>query len=108
MRSIRNAAVAGATALALTLSGTAAFAEDAPLKEVNADTQGNASSALSKDYEGDKAIYGVDAFGSETIETKPAWFDAWYGFTIAGIVLTVLTNLIAPAYNWAVYNGYIQ
>ncbi|MDY6049446.1 MAG: hypothetical protein SPI77_02585 [Corynebacterium sp.] len=107
MRSIRNAAVAGATALALTMGGTA-FAADAPLKDVPTEATGNASSKLSQDYEGDKAIYGVDAFGSETIAEKPAWFEAWMGFTIAGIVLAVLTNLIAPAYNWAVYNGYLQ
>ena len=104
MRSIRNAAVAGATALALTLGGTAAFAQE--------DNAASLSSQFNTKYEmqGEKGVYGVDAWGTKalTAEDLPNWFNTWKGFTIAGIVLTIITMLIAPAYNWAVYNGYIQ
>lgn len=101
MRSIRNATVAGVTALAVSLSGVQAFAADTP--------EGNISSDLSPKYQGEKAVTGQDAFGSHTLDDKdlPPWFTAWKGFTIAGIVLTILTNLIAPAYNYLKFNGII-
>jgi len=138
MRSIRNAAVAGVTALAVSLSGVQAFAAEktpatetetttttttaAPTEgkekpktdEPKADTEGSSKSAslsskLSPKYDGDIAITGQDAFGSSKLpkEQRPAWLNAWEGFTIAGIVLTVFTNLIAPAYNYLKYNGII-
>jgi len=138
MRSIRNAAVAGVTALAVSLSGVQAFAaektpatetetttttttaaptEDTnegktenPKKEESDKTKtGSLSSKYSKEYEGEKAVKGQDAFGSSKLskDKLPKWFNAWEGFTIAGIVLTVFTNLIAPAYNYLKYNGII-
>lgn len=133
MRSIRNAAVAGVTALAVSLSGVTAFAAEPPAKsETNTssenttttkpsentgkegktpkqDTKGSLSSQLSPKYEGDKGVTGADAFGSSKLpkDKLPKWFNVWEGFTIAGIVLTVLTNLIAPAYNYLKFNGII-
>ena len=131
MRSIRNAAVAGVTALAVSLSGVQAFAaEETPATETETTTTaapsegnnegpsdkagnetktGSLSSKYSKEYEGEKAVKGQDAFGSSKLskDKLPKWFNAWEGFTIAGIVLTVFTNLIAPAYNYLKYNGII-
>ncbi|MCT1563038.1 hypothetical protein [Corynebacterium glucuronolyticum] len=142
MRSIRNAAVAGVTALAVSLSGVTAFAAETPKGETTAasenttptagdkdkkakeskgssegtdnkgdkaESKGNLSSKLSPEYEGEKAVRGQDAFGSHKLDSKdlPKWFNAWEGFTIAGIVLTILTNLIAPAYNYLKFNGII-
>lgn len=148
MRSIRNAAVAGVTALAVSLSGVQAFAaeestttetttstttsaapsegnnegkEDTNKEEPSKDNEGpsdkagketktgSLSSKYSKEYEGEKAVKGQDAFGSSKLskDKLPKWFNAWEGFTIAGIVLTVFTNLIAPAYNYLKYNGII-
>ncbi|MDD7586802.1 MAG: hypothetical protein SPK00_04020 [Corynebacterium glucuronolyticum] len=127
MRSIRNAAVAGVTALAVSLSGVTVFAADGstastttttttdtPKGPQNGDTEGSSKSAslssqLSKKYDGEKAIKGTDAFGSSKLpnDKRPAWLNIWEGFTIAGIVLTVLTNLIAPAYNYLKFNGII-
>ncbi len=142
MRSIRNAAVAGVTALAVSLSGVTAFAAENPKGETTAasenttptagdkdkkaeeskgssegttdesgKTEGNASlsSKLSPEYQGDVAVTGQDALGSSRLDDKdlPKWFTAWKGFTIAGIVLTILTNLIAPAYNYLKFNGII-
>lgn len=151
MRSIRNAAVAGVTALAVSLSGVTAFAAETPKGETTAasetttptagdkdkkegttegkkkaeepkgssegttgksgKTEGNASlsSKLSPKYQGDVAVTGQDALGSSRLDDKdlPKWFTAWKGFTIAGIVLTILTNLIAPAYNYLKFNGII-
>lgn len=145
MRSIRNAAVAGVTALAVSLSGVQAFAaEETPATETETSTTtttaaptedtnegkteepskdnegssdkagdetktGSLSSKYSKEYEGEKAVKGQDAFGSSKLskDKLPKWFNAWEGFTIAGIVLTVFTNLIAPAYNYLKYNGII-
>ncbi|EEI64029.1 hypothetical protein [Corynebacterium glucuronolyticum] len=145
MRSIRNAAVAGVTALAVSLSGVQAFAaEETPATETETSTTtttaaptedtnegkteepskdnegssdkagdetktGSLSSKYSKEYEGEKAVTGQDAFGSSKLskDKLPKWFNAWEGFTIAGIVLTVFTNLIAPAYNYLKYNGII-
>lgn len=130
MRSIRNAAVAGVTALAISLSGVQAFAaEETPATETETSTtttttapaednnEGKAepkkdsslSTKLSPKYEGDKEIKGTDAFGSSKLpnEARPKWLNVWEGFTIAGIVLTVFTNLIAPAYNYLKYNGII-
>lgn len=127
MRSIRNAAVAGVTALAISLSGVQAFAADeAPAPETETSTttttttppEGNTESSsksaslstkLSPEFEGEKEIKGTDAFGSSRLpnEARPKWLNVWEGFTIAGIVLTVFTNLIAPAYNYLKYNGII-
>lgn len=133
MRSIRNAAVAGVTALAVSLSGVTAFAAEPPAKsETNTssenttttkpsentgkegktpkqDTKGSLSSQLSPKYDGDVAVTGQDAFGSVKLPDSelPKWLTAWKGFTIAGIVLTILTNLIAPAYNYLKFNGII-
>lgn len=145
MRSIRNAAVAGVTALAVSLSGVQAFAaEETPATETETSTTtttaaptedtnegkteepskdnegpsdkagdetktGSLSSKYSKEYDGEKAVKGQDAFGSSKLskDKLPKWFNAWEGFTIAGIVLTVFTNLIAPAYNYLKYNGII-
>ncbi|EPD68078.1 hypothetical protein HMPREF1219_02502 [Corynebacterium pyruviciproducens ATCC BAA-1742] len=133
MRSIRNAAVAGVTALAVSLSGVTAFAAEPPAKsETNTasentnttkpaentgkdgnpakqETKGSLSSQLSPKYDGDEAVTGQDAFGSVKLPDSelPKWLTAWKGFTIAGIVLTILTNLIAPAYNYLKFNGII-
>ena len=141
MRSIRNAAVAGVTALAVSLSGVTAFAAETPAPSEtntasentkpaentkpgeNKGTEGSStpdkpdtpkadsslSAKLSPKFQGDKAVTGADALGSHKLDDKdlPKWFTAWKGFTIAGIVLTVLTNLIAPAYNYLKFNGII-
>ena len=148
MRSIRNAAVAGVTALAVSLSGVTAFAAETPAPSEtntasentkpaentkpgenagkegeNKGTEGSStpdkpgtpkadsslSAKLSPKFDGDKAVTGADALGSHKLDDKdlPKWFTAWKGFTIAGIVLTVLTNLIAPAYNYLKFNGII-
>ena len=135
MRSIRNAAVAGVTALAVSLSGVTAFAAETPAPSEtntasentkpaeNKGTEGSStpdkpdtpkadsslSAKLSPKFQGDKAVTGADALGSHKLDDKdlPKWFTAWKGFAIAGIVLTVLTNLIAPAYNYLKFNGII-
>lgn len=121
MRSIRNAAVAGVTALAVSLSGVTAFAAENPKGETTntssakttegekTEKSGNLSYDLGTDLQADKAVRGDDALGSTTLpkDKLPKWFNLWEGFTIAGIVLTILTNLIAPAYNYLKFNGII-
>lgn len=108
MRSIRNAAVAGVTALAISLSGVQVFAADEVPAE-GSSKSASLSTKLSPEFEGEKEIKGTDAFGSSRLpnEARPKWLNVWEGFTIAGIVLTVFTNLIAPAYNYLKYNGII-
>ena len=56
MRSIRNAAVAGVTALAVSLSGVAFAAGETPNNDTN---NASLSSKYSKEYEGDKAVTGA-------------------------------------------------
>ena len=129
---IRNAAVAGATALALTFGGsTVAFAQDAAPTAVEnqpntakggeADTtpedyKPSLSSKIGNKLEGDKAANGAAIFDSskhencdadesdecETIADQPDWAKTAYGVGVAGAVASVI-GLIGVVYNFFVH-----
>ena len=113
MRSIRTAAVAGATALAVTFGGVAvASAQDQPTGSsvnVNQDQDGNATvnagaglSGSSEAQDGNVAITGAQAFGVDALPSSelPKWWQTWSAVTIVTGILAALGTLAFPAYNF--------
>ncbi|WP_296130754.1 hypothetical protein ACKFRM_07810 [Corynebacterium sp. YSMAA1_1_D6] len=118
---IRNAAVAGATALALTFGGsTVAFAQDTAPTAVEdqnlpktakggvADTtpedyKPSLSSKIGNKLEGDKEANGADIFGStKDLKGQPKWAKTAYGVGVASAVASVI-GLIGVVYNFFVH-----
>lgn len=120
MRNFRTAAVAAATALTVTFSGTAiASAEDNDSVDTKSSSIGSLSSQWGKDLgawtegEDGKPVVkdenqasGTDLFGKNQADRKdlPDWSLLFKDATIAGGVLSLVGGLIA-AYNYAVFNG---
>ena len=110
MRSIRRAAVAGAAALALTVSGmsVASAAEN----DVQTPATGNASlsSEIGKDLEADqqadwKAFFPGSAGleeGQEApkIEDQPVWSQVLFAGTIIGAIGSILGLIVGPIFNF--------
>lgn len=118
---IRNAALAGATALAVTFGGsTVAFAQDATPQDENTSstTQDNGSSASNKNtnseaslsskigskVEGDQAADGTAIFGSsKDFSGQPEWAKILYGLTVVAGLGTLLGTIIGPVHNFFVH-----
>ena len=121
---IRNAAIAGATALAVAFGGTTvASAADTVNQNGNNVTveqanpsktgKGQAEDQTPEDYtpslssklghklEGDKAANGVAIFGSsKDFSEQPVWAKVLYSLTILGGIGAVLGGVIGPVYNF--------
>lgn len=118
MRSIRTAAVAGATALSLIFGTTVATAhaadnavvEDAPEASAPA-PEGDYTPSLSSkintgsSMEGDKAANGVALFGSskDGFEDQPRWAKVMYAGTVLGAIASFIGMIVGPVHNWFVH-----
>ena len=122
---IRNAAIAGATALAVAFGGTTvASAQETvtqddhnvtveqqnPSKTAkggdddNGKSGGSLSSKLGHKLEGDKAANGVGIFGSsKDFSGQPAWAKVFYGATVVAGLGALLGGIIGPVYNFFVH-----
>ncbi len=124
---IRNAALAGATALAVAFGGsTVAFAAETTEQGDNtvtvekqsqsktgpdgvADTTPedytpSLSSKIGNKVEGDQAADGTAIFGSsKDFSGEPEWAKILYGVTIATGVAALVGNIIGPVYNFFVH-----
>lgn len=99
MRKFRNAALAGATAVALTFGATSV-------------AHASLSSETGKEWEANVPVDGRDIFGSSTLtdaELKDKYHADWPGnmraITYAGVAAAVLTLVVAPVYNFLAYNN---
>ena len=119
---IRNAAIAGATALAVAFGGTTvASAADTVNQngneitvqpqnpsntakggdDDNGKSGGSLSSELGHKLEGDKAANGVGIFGSsKDFSEQPVWAKVLYSLTILGGIGAVLGGVIGPVMNF--------
>lgn len=110
MSNLRTAALAAATAAALTLGAVpAAQAEPAPEpareQPSTSSKVGGALEAYDKDG---KPTYaeGPDFFGSQRdIESQPAWAKLLYATTIITTITAFVSMMAAPVYNFLVHNG---
>lgn len=116
---IRNAAIAGATALAVAFGGTTvATAQNPDYTEsgefIPSDDKkqgGTLSSKLGAKLEADQAANGQAIFGSsksenggqDTFAGQPAWAKVLYALTIVGGLGAVVGGVIGPVYNFIVH-----
>lgn len=123
---IRNAALAGATALAVAFGGsTVAFAETteqgenivtvedqsqsktAPGGEADTtpeDYTPSLSSKIGSKVEGDQAADGTAIFGSsKDFSGQPEWAKILYGLTVVAGLGTLLGTIIGPVHNFLVH-----
>ncbi|MHB2251625.1 hypothetical protein [Corynebacterium aurimucosum] len=124
---IRNAALAGATALAVAFGGsTVAFAAETTEQGDNTVTVENQSQSKTapggeadttpKDYtpslsskvgskvEGDQAADGTAIFGSsKDFSGQPKWAKILYGLTVVAGLGTLLGTIIGPVHNFLVH-----
>lgn len=119
MRSIRTAAVAGATALSLIFGTTVANAdtpdnidhvEQVPVATAPAPEEGYTPSLSSQintgsAMEGDKAANGVALFGSskDGFEDQPRWAQVMYAGTVLGAIASFIGMIVGPVHNWFVH-----
>ncbi|AKK02040.1 hypothetical protein [Corynebacterium epidermidicanis] len=105
MRKFRNAALAGATAVALTFGATSV-------------ANATLSSEIGAAWNADQPVNGRDVFGSTTLEvgeqgtledgteyTFPEWAGNMRAITYAGIAIASLAAIAAPVYNFIAYNN---
>ena len=115
---IRNAAIAGATALAVAFGGTTVAvaaegssdaAQTAPATNEDSSQQGSSSEGQSfpnkvdqdLELEGDKAADGTKIFGSsKDFSGQPVWAKVLYSLTILGGIGAVLGGVIGPVVNF--------
>ena len=118
MRKFRNATIAAATAVALTLSGTAvATAEDNDPQVGRTSVSMYGSSQTGKEQDAwkegedgkpvvgtEQQVVGTDLLGSTTHDDNPKWAESWKTVTTVGIV-GAITGAIIGAVNWLKYQG---
>ena len=116
---IRNAAIAGATALAVAFAGTTvAVAAEGPSSAETTQTttanEGSSQQASSNEgqsfpnkvdqdlqLEGEKPADGTKLFGSsKDFSEQPVWAKVLYSLTILGGIGAVLGGVIGPVYNF--------
>ncbi|AIT61347.1 hypothetical protein [Corynebacterium doosanense] len=103
MRSVRNAAVAGATVLALALGTTTATAQESDAAETQAPSLSSQPNT-SLNLEGDQDANGEDIFGSsKDLEDQPNWAKALYALTVLGTVGAFVGLIGGPLYNFVVH-----
>ena len=124
---IRNAAIAGATALAVAFGGTTVASADETVNQNGNNVtveqanpsktgKGQAEDQTPEDYtpslsskighklEGDQAANGVGIFGSsKDFSGQPAWAKVFYGATVVAGVGALLGGIIGPVYNFFVH-----
>ncbi|WP_408919866.1 hypothetical protein [Corynebacterium tuberculostearicum] len=124
---IRNAAIAGATALAVAFGGTTVASADetvnqngnnVTVEQANPSKTGKGqaedqtpedytpslSSKLGHKLEGDQAANGVGIFGSsKDFSGQPAWAKVFYGATVVAGLGALLGGIIGPVYNFFVH-----
>ncbi|MCZ9306191.1 hypothetical protein L8V01_01655 [Corynebacterium sp. c8Ua_181] len=124
---IRNAAIAGATALAVAFGGTTVASADetvnqngnnVTVEQANPSKTGKGqaedqtpedytpslSSKLGHKLEGDQAANGVGIFGSsKDFSGQPAWAKVFYGATVVAGIGALLGGIIGPVYNFFVH-----
>lgn len=125
---IRNAAVAGATALAVAFSGVAAAEDTNTTPGVSKDYyeptgdqlppnkpgelpinkgDSNLSSKFGDGLDKFEAASGNDIFGVEKAENLPGWAKLFYASGILGAIGTVIGTIIA-AVNYGLNEGFIK
>ena len=114
MRSFRTAAVAGLTAVALSV-GSAAVAtaeeSDQNLSSGFSALSSGGAAAVGEDWDADQPVTGEDIFGEEherNNENTPAWAKNMYDLTVLGGIASLLGVIVFPAYNYLVYTGVIK
>mgnify|MGYP001629845917 CR=1 FL=1 len=122
---IRNAALAGATAIAVAFGGTtvASAAETADgssydgifagssndLANSKGETKKEGSLSSKIDLENDQATNGRDIFGSsKDFSAVPAWAKALYAATIVGGIGALVGGVIGPVYNFIVHGPFAR
>ena len=124
---IRNAAIAGATALAVAFGGTTVASADETVNQNGNNVtveqanpsktgKGQAEDQTPEDYtpslsskighklEGDQAANGVGIFGSsKDFSGQPAWAKVFYGATVVAGIGALLGGIIGPVYNFFVH-----
>ena len=124
---IRNAAIAGATALAVAFGGTTVASADETVQQKDEqitvekanpsktgagqkedqtpeDYTPSLSSKIGNKLEGDQAANGVGIFGSsKDFSGQPAWAKVFYGATVLAGVGALLGGIIGPVYNFFVH-----
>lgn len=103
MHKLRNAVIAGAAAVALTLGGTsvagaaeAPAPEDASMSSILSSVPTGGSSALGDATDADDRGTGEDALGEETDEeATPEWLATWRDLTKVAGIGTVVGAIIA-------------
>ncbi|MFS0180616.1 hypothetical protein ACL1EX_00850 [Corynebacterium striatum] len=122
---IRNAALAGATAIAVAFGGTtiATAAEttdgssytgifsgssnDKSNSTGETDRKGSLSSKI--DLDNNEPTNGRDIFGSsKDFSNVPAWAKALYAATIVGGLGTLVGGIIGPVYNFIVHGPFAR
>lgn len=112
MRNFQKAALAGATALAMTL-GTTAVATAAETADSNnqetsstqpAGEKESLSSKIGRELEKDKTANGENIFGSsKDFSGEPAWAKLFYATTITAGVAAFIGLIVGPLYNFVVH-----
>lgn len=118
---IRNAAIAGATALAVAFGGTTVATAQAEQPDFSAPNQptndpdkkdgGTLSSKIGAQLGAGEAANGQAIFGSsktendgeDTFAGQPAWAKVLYALTIVGGLGAVVGGVIGPVYNFIVH-----
>ena len=122
---IRNAAIAGATALAVAFGGTTVASADVnqngntvPVEQAGPSKTGagqkedqtpedytpSLSSKIGNKLEGDQAANAVGIFGSsKDFSGQPAWAKVFYGATVVAGLGALLGGIIGPVYNFFVH-----
>ncbi len=113
MRKFRNAALAVATATTVAISGVSVAAAEDGQNDAPASSQGLSGSSDLKeklgwwqDFTGDDVRDWLDPkFEGEA--NLPLWAKIFVGGGIAAAAASVLGLVVAPAYNFLKYNGFL-
>ena len=126
---IRNAAIAGATALAVAFGGTTVATAAETSSDQNTSSIANGSSALEENdgaekdaakdaslsskintglkLEGDKEADGQKIFGSsKDLSEQPKWAKVLYGTTIATAIATLIGMVVGPLANFVQFGPF--
>lgn len=112
MRNFQKAALAGATAVAMTFGTTAVATAVEQAGNTNQETsttqaageKESLSSKIGRELEKDKTADGRNIFGSsKNLSNEPAWAKILYGTTIAAGVAAFIGLIVGPLYNFVVH-----
>lgn len=112
MRNFQKAALAGATAVAMTFGTTAVATAVEPADNPGQETSStqpagekeSLSSKIGRELEKDKTANGENIFGSsKNLSNEPAWAKVLYGTTITAGVAAFIGLIVGPLYNFVVH-----